>query len=168
MNLRNLIPLGAALFLALPGLLLALESDSQQPTYIEADRVEIDDAKGISIYRGNVILTQGTIHLASDILTVYNAEGETERYVADGEPARYKQTMDESQKELVATALKIEYQLARQIVTLTKDAHVTQNDDEFHGDRIVYNMRTTQVQASSAPNTGGRVRMVIQPRDTTP
>ena len=168
MNLRPLILLGALFSLIVPTLLIALESDSQQPTYIEADRVEIDDAKGISIYRGNVILTQGTIRLTADVLTVYNAEGETERYVADGEPAHYKQTMDENNKDLLANALKIEYQLARQIITLTQDAHVTQNDDEFHGDRIIYNMRTTQVQANSAPNTDGRVRMVIQPRETTP
>ncbi|MCG2634857.1 MAG: lipopolysaccharide transport periplasmic protein LptA [Gammaproteobacteria bacterium] len=168
MKLRLTNILSSLLMLTLPGLLPALETDRQQPTYIEADQVEIDDAKGISIYQGNVILTQGSIRLESDILTVFNAEGETERYVADGEPARYKQTMEKDGSDLVATALNIEYQLAREIVTLTQQAHVTQHDDEFMGERIVYNMRTSKVQASSAATSGGdggRVRMVIQPRD---
>jgi len=156
-----------ATLLTLPGGVVALDTDELQPTYIEADRVEIDDAKGISIYRGNVVLTKGSIRLLSDLLTVYNAEGETERYVADGEPATYQQTMEKSRKELLAKGNKIEYQLARQIITLTDNAHVLQDGDEFHGDRIVYNMRSNQVQASAEPTSKERVRMVIQPRART-
>ena len=163
---QSLVTLLAAL-LTLPGGVVALDTDELQPTYIEADRVEIDDAKGISIYRGNVVLTKGSIRLLSDLLTVYNAEGETERYVADGEPATYQQTMEKSRKELLAKGNKIEYQLARQIITLTDNAHVLQDGDEFHGDRIVYNMRSNQVQASAEPTSKERVRMVIQPRART-
>ena len=45
----------------LSGLAHALPSDSQQPINIQADSAEMDDKRGVAIYRGDVIITQGTL-----------------------------------------------------------------------------------------------------------
>ena len=45
----------------------ALESDASQPIYVEADSVEINDGTGVSVYQGNVDVTQGSIHLTADV-----------------------------------------------------------------------------------------------------
>ena len=37
---------------------LSLSSDRNQPAYMEADQVTIDDQAGTSVYKGNVKLTQ--------------------------------------------------------------------------------------------------------------
>ena len=46
-----------------------LASDKDQPIEVEADSAELDDAKKISIYRGNVVVTQGTIRMTGDVMT---------------------------------------------------------------------------------------------------
>jgi lipopolysaccharide export system protein LptA len=44
---------------------MALSSDREQPINLEADAADIDDLKGISIYTGNVVLTQGSMVIKS-------------------------------------------------------------------------------------------------------
>lgn len=48
-------------FSLLSGLAHALPSDSSQPINIQADSAELDDKRGIAIYRGDVVITQGTL-----------------------------------------------------------------------------------------------------------
>ena len=49
---------------------LAESADRDQPIDLEADTVQVDDAKQISTYSGNVILTQGTLLIRADKLIV--------------------------------------------------------------------------------------------------
>ena len=41
----------------------ALGSDRQQPIHIKADHITVNEKKGFSIYRGNVLMTQGTLRV---------------------------------------------------------------------------------------------------------
>ena len=41
----------------------ALPEDRDQPMRITADKAERDDINGVTIYRGNVVLIQGTLKL---------------------------------------------------------------------------------------------------------
>ena len=50
----------------------ALSTDKDKPIELEADSANLDDKKGISIYRGNVILTQGSTKLNASELTLYH------------------------------------------------------------------------------------------------
>ena len=49
---------------------LAEAADRDKPINLEADSVKVDDAKQISTYSGNVILTQGTLIIRADKLIV--------------------------------------------------------------------------------------------------
>ena len=62
--------LAALLAASAPLTLEALESDLEQPIMIEADSLEIDDREGTSLYRGNVDIRQGTIHITADSVKV--------------------------------------------------------------------------------------------------
>ena len=59
------LPIAAALAGALLGLpswgVRAEQADRSKPTQIEADRMSADDARRISIFEGNVVLSKGTI-----------------------------------------------------------------------------------------------------------
>ena len=69
----------------IPVSLMALSSDRSQPIDLEADSADIDDLKGISIYTGNVILTQGSMVIKSSKLTLYtNKDRELEKAIAVG------------------------------------------------------------------------------------
>ncbi|MFI4923287.1 MAG: LptA/OstA family protein, partial [Burkholderiales bacterium] len=40
---------------------LAERADRGKPVNVEADKVNVDDANKVSVFEGNVVLTQGTI-----------------------------------------------------------------------------------------------------------
>ena len=76
-QLNNLIAL-SVLFCVSAGSVNALQSDSQQPINLTADRAEMDDSKGISTYTGSVKLIQGSLTLTGERLIVETVDGATE------------------------------------------------------------------------------------------
>ena len=51
-------------------LAFSLSDDSSQPINIKSDSAEINDATGVSIYIGNVVITQGSMVLTGDKVTL--------------------------------------------------------------------------------------------------
>jgi lipopolysaccharide export system protein LptA len=141
----------------------ALSSDREQPMLIEADRAELDDSKGISTYRGNVKVTQGTLLLTGDIMTVYNKGNDVEKVIMEGQPATYRQRPDDKDKDVRASALHMEYYTNPEKIILIKQAEVEQEGDVLRSERIEYDVPTDKVNAGTdQPNE--RVRITIQPR----
>jgi len=153
----------------------ALSTDKQQDIEIEADTAEMDDIKGITIYRGNVIVDQGSIHMTGDIMTVYNdANGETELVIMEGKKATYRQLPDDSKIYDEAEALQMEYYALKDYVILIDEALVTQEGLRFSGSRIEYDTILSQVKAKgstkttkakddgSKKKTDGRVKITIK------
>ena len=60
--------LGAWLLTSAPA--WALETDQQQPLYLEADNAEMDEDKRLSLYSGNVIVRQGSLEIRADQVTM--------------------------------------------------------------------------------------------------
>jgi lipopolysaccharide export system protein LptA len=106
---------------------LALSTDKQQDIQIEADSAEMDDMKGITIYRGNVVVDQGSIHMTGHTMTVYNDDNdETELVIMEGQPATYRQLPEDSKIYDEAEALQMEYYALKDYVILIDKALVTQ------------------------------------------
>ena len=70
---------------------LALESDKEQPIELAADSVDIDESKGMSIYRGDVDLRQGSMHLRADVVTVHQNNRKPTKIIAEGRPVKFQQ-----------------------------------------------------------------------------
>lgn len=152
-----------ALSALLPGAAWALASDREQPIHIEADRVEIDDIERVSVYRGNVVYTQGTIRLEAETVHVWHTPERTiTRIEAIGEPARFRQRIDGHDEDMQGHARRIEYHTAPQRVVLQGDAWVQRLGAEFAGEVISYEAERDVVQATRGER--GRVQIVIQPR----
>ena len=49
---------------------IAERADRTQPVNIEADKVTVDERKKIHLFEGKVVLTQGTLEIRGDTLTV--------------------------------------------------------------------------------------------------
>jgi len=156
-----------------PGLILALcllpspgwslSTDRNQPMLIEADRAELNDADGISIYRGNVKVTQGTLVLTGETMTVHNKDDDVDKVIMDGKPATYKQRPDNKDKDVRAKALRMEYYTNPEYIILLKQAEVEQEGDTLRSERIEYDVAKDKVNAGTdKPND--RVRIVIQPK----
>jgi lipopolysaccharide export system protein LptA len=148
---------------AFAGTVQALSTDRNQPMDVEADRADIDDKRGISVYRGNVKITQGTLRLTADELTLHTRDGDIVKAIAVGKPATYRQRPDGKDQDIEAEALNMEYQAAEQKLILTNQAHVQQAGDSFRSDRIDYDIAADVVKAG-AGSPGDRVRITIQPK----
>ncbi|MCZ7019093.1 LptA/OstA family protein, partial [Salmonella enterica] len=48
----------------------ALPNDSQQPIHIQADDAQLDDKQGIATYKGDVIITQGSMKITGNTVTL--------------------------------------------------------------------------------------------------
>ncbi|MCW8930149.1 MAG: lipopolysaccharide transport periplasmic protein LptA [Gammaproteobacteria bacterium] len=154
---------------------MALSSDRDQPINLEADAADIDDLKGISIYTGNVVLTQGSMVIKSNKLTLYNDKNnELEKAIAVGTEnklATFKQRPEGKKEDFKARSITMIYYLNKDKIHLIKKAHVWQAGDTFSGNKIIYDTKNETVVASSVKkqdgkpaSSGGRVKVTIQPK----
>jgi lipopolysaccharide export system protein LptA len=153
----------AALLGPLPS--YALTGDKDQPIHIEADRVDIDDVKRVSVYRGNVRYTQGSMRLDADKVSIYYDEQRNfQRVRAEGQPARFRQRLDGQAEDMLGEAMQIDYTVAPERLVLKQQAHIWNQGDEFAGEIITYDITEDRVVARRGDAQEDRVQVVIQPR----
>ena len=71
MRFDNPIPLFFSLALACASsVAMALPSDREQPIRVQADSAELDERQGVAVYRGSVVITQGTLKITGDTVTI--------------------------------------------------------------------------------------------------
>lgn len=139
-----------------------LSSDRDQPMHLEADHADINDKTGVHIYTGNVVITQGTLHMTGDHLTVYTVEGEIKKAISLGKPATYRQRPDNKDQDVEAEALRMEYYADEGKLILIDTAKVWQGGDTFRSERITYDIDRDVVNAGTGED---RVRIILQPRN---
>lgn len=144
----------------------ALPDDREQPIYVQSDRAERDERKGITVYTGEVEIDQGSLHISADRVTIRDADEQVSRIEATGEPAKMRQKPAPDREPVYARARTIEYDVVQEVLTLVEDASVTQEGTTVTGDRIVYYVREQRVKATGGGATPGqeRVKVVIPPR----
>ncbi|MDO5609572.1 MAG: lipopolysaccharide transport periplasmic protein LptA [Pseudomonadota bacterium] len=142
---------------------MARSSDRNQPMNIQADTTtyNANSANTPTVVSGNVVITQGTLKIDASRAEVYENRGDISRTVLTGSPVRMSQQMDDG-TPMNVTATRIDYDMKTEIVTLTGNVVLTQPRANMRGERVVYNMRTGQVQSGGQGQ--GRVNMTIQPR----
>lgn len=155
-----------ALAAAVPCVALALSDDRAQPVQIESDTYDGDDLKGVSVYRGNVVYTQGSIRLDADVVHVFfDADRKVSRIEATGSPVRFRQRMEGYDEDMRGEARRVEYFTAPERIVLEHDAHVWRLGTEFSAETINYDPVREVVSAQRGETDAGRVRIVIQPRE---
>lgn len=164
--------------LALAGPVMALSTDREQDMRVEADNAELDGIEGISIYRGNVVVTQGSMRITGHTLTVhFNDGGDIELAIMNGSPATYRQLPDGAGDYDEARARKMEYYPQKDSVMLIERAWVKNPDGStMTGNRIEYDTAQSRVKArggaapasagGSAEDAGGRVKIIIKKKKT--
>jgi lipopolysaccharide export system protein LptA len=152
-----------------PASLWALPDDQQQPIRIQSNSAEIDDNKGVSIYRGDVNVIQGSIKVLADTVTVHNGENGITKVVAVGAPAHYQQQREIDSTVTNAYGNIVEYRIIDQFIRIHKNAKLEEDGNSFSGERIDYDMKHRTVKAYSDTNApsgdkSSRVEIIIQPR----
>ena len=142
------------------GVVVALESDKEQPIELAADSVDIDESKGTSVYRGDVDLRQGSMHLQADVVTVYQNKRKPTKIIAEGRPVKFQQQSD---KGLVkGRGKRAEYEVGSENLVMIGDAVLLQGNDSMRSDRIVYDRVKSVVKAGAAAKGKQRVRISIE------
>jgi len=156
---------------------VALSTDKDQPIEVEADYAELDDKKGITIYEGNVIVTQGSMRIDGDKMTVtYNENDDLDTLIVTGLPAHYQQMPDGGTVPDEAEALQMEYHSLKNLIVLINEALVKQEGLRFSGNRIEYDTEKSKVYArgshtvkeqtsdAKTENRNDRVKLTIKPK----
>lgn len=145
----------------------AEKADREKPIQLEADTVTIDDIKKVSVYQGNVILSQGTMLVRADWVQVtQNAEG-LDKVNATGRPVAFRQKMDGSEEFIEGFADRVEFDGVTRQLELIGQARLRRGSDELRGTQISYNANTEFFKVVGQPDAkspSGRVRAVIRPK----
>ncbi|GIC76109.1 lipopolysaccharide export system protein LptA [Moritella sp. F3] len=145
---------------------LALESDFQENVVVNAKRQEVFIKENRVIFYDNVVVTQGTILIHADKLTVLSSNGKgTEVMIATGNVATFYQELDDG-KKINAESNEIRYELGKKRLTLSKNARLRQADSEVKGDKIIYQIDKQEMIAESGKNESDRVITIFTPEDT--
>jgi lipopolysaccharide export system protein LptA len=160
---------------SLGGLALAIGGAQAQitgdaPVEVAADLVEGLNSQGLVIYRGNVEAVQNTSRLRCSVLTIQFARrgggsgqtgggfGDAERYICEG-PVWYVTPRE------VARGNHATFDARNDIITLTGDVVLRQDQNVATGDKLTVNTKTNDSKLeANAPGAGpNRVRSVLYP-----
>ena len=160
------------LILLSSGICHAKTADDSQPVNIEADSVEIREQQGISIYRGKVKITRGSMIIKGELITIHNTPQGLEKIVVEGEPASFRQLTDQDE-EISAQSLEMTYIAGDGLLEMKKQAILVQKQNKFTSEHIIYDTRKDIVQAGETEATGAdetpqRVTITIHPPKDDP
>jgi len=165
---NKLLPAALLCALACMPAAYAEKADRDKPISLEADTVTLDDLKKVSVYEGNVVLSQGTMLLRADRVQVtQNSQGGLQSLQASGRPVSFRQKLDGSEDYIEGYAQRIDFNGATSQLELAGEALLRRGQDELRGARISYNAETEFYRVSGQPDAktpAGRVRAVIRPR----
>lgn len=128
---------------------IALESDFDQPIHVSSVSQHVTMKNNRVVFQDDVLLTQGTIKLTADKLTVIQGkQPNQEIMIAEGKPATFHQTQEDG-KPIDAEANTIHYDVAKAQITLTGNAQVKQLKSQINGSKILYSMEQEELTVSN-------------------
>lgn len=141
----------------------ALESDYDQAINVSSVGQHAKMKSNTIVFTEDVLLTQGTIKITGDKLTVIRGTlANHEIMIAEGKVATFYQTQDDG-KPFDAEAENIHYDVAKSKITLTGNAQVKQLDSQINGSKIIYFLETEELIVKSDKATEERVKTVFLP-----
>jgi lipopolysaccharide export system protein LptA len=159
------------MLMLLPTFSSALESDREQPIKIQADAAIVDETNGSSVYKGNVIITQGTLEVIANEVEIFTSAGEVIQIIAttdkDSEVlAHYQQQINDAMDMVFADAQKITYLIQEDKLHLSGDARLQKIQDVFTGQLLSYDLERGIVNLNSLGGSD-RVKMTITPKKSS-
>ena len=139
----------------------ARTSDRSQPMDIEAARQVCGfGANDTCTMTGNVTISQGSLNIVAAKAVIEQSGGDPSRALLSG-GVTLRQAMDDG-NQINAKSSNVDYNLKTEVVVFTGNVVITQQRGTLNGQRVVYNMKTGQVESGGYGN--GRVKMRILPK----
>jgi lipopolysaccharide transport protein LptA len=141
---------------------------TQGETKVQADRAHatgLDDFDNSRwTFEGNVKIT-GEQHgsLKSDLAVVEFKNKYISKATATGNPAEFEQKRSDIDEVAKGRAREIIYNVSDGTVRLSNDAWVFDGRNAMSADQLVYSIREQHLQGTANANSGGQVRITIDP-----
>ena len=184
MTTRNIITLCGSAALLLASQAFALKSDKDQAANADANYSKSVQSKtgaandpDLFDLDGNVIITRGSIKMTAAHATIYQIPssakdpnaGKMSRVILTGKQAHMQQVHDGDCGLMTATADKIDYNPLTNLAELTGGVVVVQaGRGEFHGEHMIYNTDTGDMESGNKAEPSGRVHLVMEAKTQTP
>jgi lipopolysaccharide export system protein LptA len=140
----------------------ARSDDSEKPIHITADTAELNDKTGVSIYRGDVEMVQGTTILTGDIITVYTKNNEVTKMISVGNLATYQETTDDGDI-VYAESEEMIHNSTEKKIELFRKAKITQVGNVIKSDYILYLTEEGLIDTGTKKD---RIQITIQPKSS--
>ncbi|MEX0449403.1 lipopolysaccharide transport periplasmic protein LptA [Spiribacter sp. 221] len=139
-------------------------SPDRGPVELEADSAEVDDASGRSVYKGDVVLTRGSLRITGDVMRAFvDAHRQLQRVVVEGVPATYRETLPDASSRH-AEAPRMEYFTSGpERLILLEGARLWQGDNTVTGETITHYPAEDRTVAEGAGGGDGRVNVRVLP-----
>src|SRR5690554_4936765 len=138
-------------------------NDFDQPIQINAERDWFDVANKIAVFEDNVVIRQGTLSIRANHLEVTRRDDQTDVFIASGSPAVYEQQLDDG-SPIKAEADVINYDQSKQVLTLSGNVKVSQNNSVIQDNEILYDFATQQITANRGDGESDRVTTIFMPK----
>jgi len=165
-TLNITMPRCASLFLpvllALPLSALAVDNERQLPVYLRADRIDVDQKKGLSLYRGHVVFSQGALRLTAARAEVQNRASVVETVTAEGKPVTFRHRPEGQEEFIEGAANRVVYHALAQRADLFGEVQVQRGRDLFRSAVLHYDIENQIIIGESA--NGRRVYAALLPR----
>ena len=138
---------------------IARPDDRDKPIHITANTAELNDKTGISIYRGDVKMVQGTTILTGDVITIHSPEKKVNKVISIGELATYEEITTDGHP-VYAEAEEMVYNRIESKIELFRRGKVTQQDNVFRSEHIIYYIEEELIDAGTPQD---RVNIIILP-----
>jgi len=148
--------------LALPLCALAVDNEHQLPVYLRADRIDVDQKKGLSLYRGHVVFSQGALRITAARAEVQNRATVVETVTAEGKPVTFRHRPEGQQEFIEGAANRVVYHALTQRADLFGAVQVQRGRDLFRSAVLHYDIENQSIIGESA--NGERVYAALVPR----
>jgi lipopolysaccharide export system protein LptA len=144
---------------------------SQGAMSITADQGQASQQRSSDLYfennvwnfRGNVKITVEQGLLFSDDAQITFVNSVLSRAVVNGKPASFEQTVAKTGKLAKGNAESIDYDAAKHLVRFSKNAYLSNGDNEIRGQSLKYDVLAQRVIAEADEQNSQRVRITITP-----
>ncbi|MDE4019724.1 lipopolysaccharide transport periplasmic protein LptA [Glaesserella parasuis] len=134
----------------------ALETDRNMPIKIDSGSQSLDIERNIVTFSDNVVITQGSIKLNAEKVTIIRRDTQKELIEAFGTPVVFQQTLDNGK-----IVNGVHYDLDSEFLILRGNAELKQLDSAIKAEKITYDVKKQNLKATS--NDRQRVKTVLIP-----
>ena len=134
----------------------------------QAQATGLDFENSRWVFRGNVKITMEQGQLTSDEAEITFAKKILSKAVVNGKPAAFEQRIAKTGKLAQGRADSIDYDVTKNVVHFSKNAWLSDGQNEIRGESLKYNMLLQNIVAEAAEQGSQRVHIIITPPPTPP